>query len=105
MGWLNLDHAGHEGYLIGFIREDERWLELRYSNPATRDRIVERVQAFQVGCDCGWRSTMFRAPLGTRYYPCSTSMRSESHEDAARTIWEQHLVIDWKGPFVPEEFP
>jgi hypothetical protein len=94
MGWQNEDAPGHEGYLIGLEpapQDPGTWRELRY--PDDKDRTLPSVEMFQVGCDCGWRSPRFRAPLGTSWapfflelpYPYDDSLRSVAAE-----LWGQH---------------
>jgi hypothetical protein len=86
MGWVNEYDPGHEGYVIALVERDyigpeplfvrSTYLhELTYWEQGDRE-IPDglRPAAFQVACDCGWRSRRFHAPLRSRYHPHSLKL-------------------------------
>lgn len=67
----------------------EKWRELgMFDNDS---KPIERVHRIQIGCSCGWRSPVFHAPLGTKYYPHTTDV-PEFAEDDLLTVWRHHLT-------------
>lgn len=93
MGWFNSDIPDHEGYPVALVAEDRgsgyiRFRELGY--PDAMD--LERVHVFAVGCDCGWRSRRFGAPLTASYSPHSLDLGDAAAEDEARAIWAAHVA-------------
>lgn len=107
MGWFHDDAPKCEGYVVGLERVTEgnahgsieRWHEIRHPDP--RPKVV--VQAIQVGCDCGWRSPVMTAPIGTMWYPCIVELPSGGFEDRARLIWREHVEAEKRTP--AEWFP
>ncbi|MBE7524684.1 MAG: hypothetical protein HS109_20275 [Burkholderiales bacterium] len=97
MGLFSSNHPGHEGYLIGLVKDDERGLAAeghmrRLAYP--HDDGDRRVEVLQVGCDCGWRSARFSAPTGTTWSPFTVHV-PDYYADAVdalkREMWERHL--------------
>lgn len=52
---------------------------------------------FAVGCECGWRSERFHAPLGTRYMP-HIVLTAHDVEEEARELWCHHVEHSPLGP-------
>jgi hypothetical protein len=62
----------------------------------------------QIGCDCGWRSPLLRAPHGTEWRPCHVELPKHEQEDghrdwvlrepwpcferSARKVWAEHCA-------------
>ena len=96
MGW-NCEHGGHEGFPVALVAVDEegrgyvRFVELGYFGES-RPVDLPRVHVFQVGCDCGWRSRRFYAPLTASYSPHSLELGDEAAEEEARGIWLRHVA-------------
>jgi len=93
MGWLIVDGSAErcEGYVVGLVKDDGGWRlrELRDTEP------IARVDQVQIACDCGWRSPVFTAPVGTDYFPsCTTLGGGEDSEAAAYAIWREHVERD-----------
>jgi hypothetical protein len=90
MGWLHDDFPDHEGYLVGVVASGHGYREL--GAPSDREARLG-VDALQVGCECGWRSRRYHAPLGTRWFPFMVELpkNREKLEDAARAVWIEHL--------------
>jgi hypothetical protein len=88
MGWFHDAHPGHEGYVVG-IEKDRNGLYRELGYPDREPRA--RVHYFCLGCDCGWRSERFVAPLGAEYGPFSTELGDEALEDACRDLWRRHV--------------
>jgi hypothetical protein len=106
VGWVYEDEPGHEGYPVGLVEQE---VEFTYKNDGPggstylrelsyyqdHDREVPkgglRPVAFQVACDCGWRSRRFHAPLVARYVPHSLELGDELAEEEARQIWVRHV--------------
>lgn len=96
MGWFSEDAPQCEGYVVGLeVDPDKRanYRELRY--PDERPRIVHAVQ---VGCECGWRSPIMTAPIGTHWYPFMIELPDARHEDKCRQIWREHLSAERRVP-------
>jgi hypothetical protein len=98
MGWFDSDHAGHEGYLIGLVEDRAHGLAAeafmrRLAYP--HDDGTRAVEMLQVGCDCGWRSARFRAPLETAWHPFAVALpaaRAAAVEAVAVELWRRHLA-------------
>lgn len=94
MGWIRDGMEDHEGFVAMVVRDDWRWRELGIDDRAIpTDEHGYKVQhRLQVGCECGWRSERFVAPLGTDWAPCSVVLPDEETEDAAALYWsEMHM--------------
>jgi len=97
MGMSNDDHPGHEGWLIGFVREDGRWRELT-SADSDHGRSVP-VLAVAVECSCGWRSPRAYSPIGAVWVPHTVLVSipgiANAHDDFcdafAWPLWRAHL--------------
>lgn len=96
MGWFDSDHVGHEGYLVGLVKDEERGLAAeaymrRLAYP--HDDTSLRVEQLQVGCACGWRSARFLAPTGTEWGPFAVELPTGTEElqAIARDMWRRHL--------------
>lgn len=99
MGWIHEDKPGHEGYVVAVDRDPERayWHEHGYFPSLAcgawrgEDGPVTTVQ---VACECGWRSSRYAAPSGTRFFP-HTVVFAEHYEEAAEAaaveIWREHI--------------
>lgn len=95
MGWVS-DKPGHEGFVVGLTEVESAagngwtwWRELGMRQGDETPRDVERIQ---VGCECGWRSRVFLAARGTRWFPYAVELRNDDHvEDEARALWRRHL--------------
>lgn len=98
MGFFRDDAPGHEGYPIAFVLRDgcsagsELFRELQYPRDNTDRSDIERIAA---GCDCGWRSPMFRPSALTppQWGPYSV-LASERDEDRIRDLWRRHICQD-----------
>ena len=91
MGWfMGDDHDDetydHEGYVQAVVRDGFGWRDLGLDDVRDDSRLIQ----VQVACDCGWRSRRMTAPLGAYWAPCIVIFPREEHEDAARSIWEDH---------------
>lgn len=81
MGWIDADHEGHEGYLIGLVEDagggglvaEAHMRRLAYPH----DDTARAVAALQVGCDCGWRSARFHTPPGTMWQPFTVELPAD----------------------------
>lgn len=93
MGWFYDDLPGHEGYISGQTREDGRWVDV---DPPQGFRGALPVAAIQAVCECGWRSSRYRAPWGTTWAPRSIDLPAGSlglqAEEACRRLWLQHMT-------------
>jgi hypothetical protein len=111
MGWVCEEDRGvHKGYVVGLVEDQVEFIykggsgsfsgggatylrELTYETD--HDREVPKdglaVPAFQVGCDCGWRSRRFAAPPGARWYPHRLDLGDDALEAAAREEWLRHV--------------
>ena len=88
MGWFYEDNVKHEGYIVGVVEEGPQlFRELSYS----RSDKEQQVNWIQIGCECGWRTQRFHAPLGTSYFPHTIFLRDKQVEDEARAIWQNHV--------------
>jgi hypothetical protein len=91
MGWFRHDPR-HEGHLVALGVSTAsgivRFRELRYPEAIPDIGVV--VEAFQVGCTCGWRSPRYIAPVGARYHPYVLELHDEGTEERARAIWGRH---------------
>ena len=98
MGWFNDNAPGHEGYVIGLVEDDkgETWSPSgkRLRKLGTGDKARTRIPFVQVACDCGWRSKVFIAPIGTDFWPSTVALTSERSEDRAAAIWRLHADDD-----------
>jgi hypothetical protein len=91
MGWCHSDFPGHEGYPVALVPVDVggyiRFRELAYPDAAE----LPRVHVFAIGCECGWRSRRFYAPLTACYSPHSMDLGDAGAEEEARAIWAAHV--------------
>ena len=98
MGWFNENAPGHEGYVIGLVESvnGETWSPAgtRLRRLGTGDKAQKRVPFVQVACDCGWRSKVFSAPIGTEFWPSTVDLPSGRSEERARAIWRLHADDD-----------
>lgn len=113
MGWFREDPR-HEGYVVGLVDEEitlpgaagdvraKVLRELSYYRDHDRDVPPEglRVQAFQVGCECGWRSPRFLAPINARWHPHVLELGDEWTENRAREVWGRHYDEETRRPLV-----
>lgn len=91
MGWFEL-FDGHEGYVVGYVREPKSGLVRELGYHPDDDRPVEcHVDFFAAACDCGWRSPRFVAPLRATYAPHIVLLEDDQLEEAARELWSKHL--------------
>jgi hypothetical protein len=105
MGWLHMSHPGHEGYIVGLVKDVEShkgwfsWRELRYdAAPEVRELDFERtkkengirVSTIQVACECGWRSPRIANVARTRFYAWFVETTPDL-EDACRARFYAHL--------------
>jgi hypothetical protein len=89
MAWSNVAFAGHEGFLVGFVRDQGGVLyELGELGYPDGDRAALTAHAFVVACNCGWRSPRM---LG---HPAMRECERFEYEQAARTIWHRHVLRD-----------
>jgi hypothetical protein len=101
MGWFFEDHHGHEGYVVAVEKDDWSFREL-HGDDATvaRARSADghriAVKFFQVGCDCGWRSTRYAAPSRAYWSPSILELCDEQLEDACREEWCAHVKAEVK---------
>jgi hypothetical protein len=105
MGWTT-PIPGHEGYPVALVPVDDdgagyvRFMEADRPEVAlllprdTERELHQRVRVFQVGCDCGWRSRRFYAPLTAYYSPHSLELGDDQAEEEARVIWLRHVNDD-----------
>mgnify|MGYP001564856525 CR=1 FL=1 len=128
MGWCNESYPEHEGFVRGWQRvqlgdgpfagSELREITCPLGFVPVGSREVE-VVAVQVCCECGWRSPLLRAPLGTRWAPCivyfpkretesEESEERERHmgaqfgrcfEKECRLAWKEHLASLLPGTF------
>lgn len=96
MGWFT-DESHHQGHLVALVPDetgpfvgDARRREL-VSQPGENigSRCVQ-VTHVQVGCSCGWRSGVIRAPAGTEWVP-SCVLAKEDFEDLCAELWRSHV--------------
>lgn len=96
MGWCHSDFPDHEGYPVALLPVNVggyiRFRELGYPDAAR----LPRVHVFAVGCECGWRSRRFYAPLTANYSPHSMDLGDAGAEEDARSIWVAHVAADAK---------
>ncbi len=133
MGWCNDAYPDHEGWLIGWERAAAPPGERSWAHDKTLQEIkcppglgpvgsVEiEVWAVQIGCECGWRSPLLRAPLGTVWAPCCVFLPKREQEtdetDAlerlnlapafekeCRSSWHEHLATMLPGCFFSRKF-
>lgn len=94
MGWCSSDFPDHEGYPVALMPIDVggyiRFRELSYPDAAE----LARVHVFCVGCECGWRSRRFYAPLTASYSPHSMDLGDADAEAEACAIWSAHVAAD-----------
>lgn len=91
MGWYSDQHPGHEGFLVGVVRELESsalWRELGRRDESERV-LIERLA---IGCDCGWRSPRFHLPFGVvaSWVPFVVAL-------APKTDTEQNRNLIWRA--------
>ena len=107
MGWIRIkegqgwDGGGHEGYLVPLVSVDEgdgyvRFLEAEQPEAVlVVDAVVDaddvRVQVFQIGCACGWRSRRLYTPLTATCNRHLMELHDAATEDEAQAIWIRHL--------------
>jgi hypothetical protein len=95
VGWVHSDFPDHEGYPVALMPVNVggyvRFRELGYPDLVEH---AERVHLFSVGCECGWRSRRFYAPLTASYSPHSMDLGDDGAEDEARAIWAAHVAAD-----------
>ena len=95
MGWMNEEHAAHEGYVIGYVARDGCALEsgLYRELAYPRDDGDRQVACIAAGCDCGWRSPRWAPRLPAKWGPFSVSA-AVADDDRARELWRRHLELD-----------
>jgi hypothetical protein len=129
MGWCCDAYPEHEGFVRGWERVKLgpnalagsvlREIACPMQLDATVGSREIDVCAVQVCCECGWRSPLLRAPLGTRWAPCIVMFRAcdsetdetdrveASHgaqlgrcfEKECRLAWREHLASMMPGTF------
>lgn len=104
MGWF-LDDPAHEGYLVGVVQIVRPFgsgylRELNYREDCDREVGPDglSLHSIQVGCDCGWRSRRFVAPLSARWFPCHVEV-DERTEAAAVSLWREHYEAEQQRKF------
>lgn len=103
MGWINESYPEHEGFVRGWQRVPDgegpfagsKLIEIQCPVSLPHAALNIEVAAVQVCCECGWRSPLLRAPLGTRWSPCIVHFadhdrESERNEERERHIGAQH---------------
>jgi hypothetical protein len=110
MGWFR-DDPRHEGYVVGLVEETvvlqgaagefrtTILRELSYHRDQQRDVPTDglALAAIQVGCECGWRSPRFLAPLAARWFPHHVDLDGWS-DDRARELWGRHYDEETHRP-------
>lgn len=102
MGWFDANAHGHEGYLVGLVRETgptgwSRWRELSglvSDEEAQRRYGGAEVDAVQVACECGWRSMRLATPFGVTWHPhvvCLPRDEEDAFEEFGRELWRAHV--------------
>jgi hypothetical protein len=109
MGWQS-ECGTHEGYLVGLVFDDQGVFAGKAGYPTEQDddgagyrsgRMRELgggaddehtvpLRFLKVACDCGWRSPLVRAPVGTEWYPSSV-LADEKFRDRCGDLWQQHV--------------
>jgi hypothetical protein len=91
MGWNHEVVPGHEGYIVGQLRDDSLWKEI---DPPQDFRDEFPVHVVQAACACGWRSARYRAPAGTTWGPRCIDIRPTASglraEEGLRRLWLYH---------------
>jgi len=96
MGWFHDDAPQCEDYVVALEPEagyPGSYCEIRY--PDDRPRTV---RAVQVGCDCGWRSSIMIAPTGTTWHPFMVELPDGPYDERARLIWKEHIEAERRVP-------
>lgn len=132
MGWCCDAYPDHEGFVRGWQRVTG---EGPFAGSSLREIVCPlppepvgarelEVSAVQVCCECGWRSPLLRAPIGTRWMPClvifsRTDRESEENdrkeqvlgaafgrcfETECRVAWREHLASMLPGTFFSRKF-
>jgi hypothetical protein len=125
MGWLD-DTGQHEGFVRGWQRVSlgegpfagSELREIQCPIGATTGSRELDVCAVQVCCECGWRSPLLRAPLGTKWSPCIVHFPDHDRESEASErreellgpkyrCFEKECFLAWKdhlSDLLPGEF-
>lgn len=97
MGIMNERHPDHEGWPVALQKDEkvglvhsDHYRELAY--PAD-DKDGLRVDAVQMGCDCGWRSERVRVflPTEAQWMPFSPLL-SKAMEARLEGFWREHIA-------------
>jgi hypothetical protein len=100
VGWLDEAYPEHEGFVRGWQRVSLG--EGPFAGSALREIVCPMpdepigarrvdVWAVQVCCECGWRSPLLRAPLGTEWSPCIVHF-SERHRESEANDAKEDLI-------------
>lgn len=97
MGVLNERHPEHEGWPVALHRDEKAgvphndyYRELAY--PADKADGL-RIDAVQMGCDCGWRSERVKVflPSEAQWLPF-TPLLSQAMERRLEAFWREHIA-------------
>ncbi len=111
MGWLNEAYLDHEGFVRGWQRTKLGEgpfagsglfeIECPPGFVTVGSREIE-VVAVQVGCECGWRSPLLRAPLDTRWSPCVVHFSARDRESEENDRREELIGAQFGRSFEKE---
>lgn len=116
MGWCNESYPEHEGWLIGWAPAAAKGKRGALADSTLKEitcppglgpvgSVEIEVWAVQIGCCCGWRSPLLRAPLGTCWSPHCVHLPPndrESDESERREQYAREHGAPWGRSFEKE---